>query len=112
LNYAWCFGTNELALSYLVQSLPMSTQPEFSVESIDGSRLGKLSVPVQKAADWINFLVSPKQGAQIISARQGDAWLTLYFQGDEGLYAYLDGRFNCQIGFIHPENVFIGQGLK
>ncbi|MBD2093600.1 hypothetical protein H6F90_00325 [Trichocoleus sp. FACHB-591] len=90
----------------------MSTQLEFSVESIDGSRLGKLSVPTQKVADWINFLVSPKQGAQIVSARQDEDYLTLYFQGDEGLYAYLDGRFNCRIGFIHPENIFIGQGLK
>jgi hypothetical protein len=90
----------------------MSTQLEFSVESIDGSRLGKLSVPVQKAADWINFLVSPKQGAQIISARQDDAWLTLYFQGDEGLYAYLDGRFNCILVAPHPEAIFMDTTAK
>lgn len=90
----------------------MNIQPEFNVESIDGSRLGKLSVPTQKVADWINFLVSPRQGAQIVSARQDENYLTLYFQSDEGLYAYLDGRFNCQVGFIHPESVFVGQGLK
>jgi hypothetical protein len=90
----------------------MSTQLEFSVESIDGSRLGKLSVPAQKIADWINFLVSPKQGAQIVSARQDDDCLTLYFQGDEGLYSYLDGRFNCIVVAPHPETIFMDTTAK
>lgn len=90
----------------------MSTQPEFSVESIDGSCLGKLTVPIGKVADWINFLVSPKQGAQIISAIQDDDCLTLYFQGDEGLYAYLDGRFNCIVVAPHPETIFVDTTAK
>ena len=85
----------------------MSTQPEFNVESIDGSRLGKLSIPIEKVVGWINFLVSPKQGAQIVSALQDESGLTLYFQGDESLYAYLDGQFNCILSIPHPETIFI-----
>lgn len=90
----------------------MNIQPEFNVESIDGSRLGKLSIPTQKVADWINFLVSPRQGAQIVSARQDEDDITLYFQGDEGLYAYLDGRFNCIVATPHPETIFMDTTAK
>lgn len=85
---------------------------EFQMKIIDGSRLGRLNIPLQKTADWINFLLQPTQEAIILSAQQGDGCLILYFQASERLYAYLEGRLNCQTRVIHPENTMIGSALK
>ncbi len=81
----------------------------FSIETVDGSRIGKLNVPHPKIADWINFLVSPRQEANIISATPYPDRIVLYFQGNENLYAYLDGHINAEVGKILPQNLFIGQ---
>ncbi|MBW4527719.1 MAG: hypothetical protein KME18_21455 [Phormidium tanganyikae FI6-MK23] len=90
----------------------MSAQVQFSMETIEGCALGKLNLPHHKVANWINFLVSPRQQAQIVSAIQLQDGLTLYFRGSDKLYAYLDGHFNCQVGVPHPETSFVGTALQ
>jgi hypothetical protein len=70
---------------------------KFSLEIVDGERLGKLSVPYIHVARWLNFLTSPHYGAQIIFAEQGREGLTIYFDACEGMYSYLTDR-------IHPES--------
>jgi hypothetical protein len=67
---------------------------QFSVETIDGYRLGKLAVPYSQIADWLNFLVAPQYRAEIISAEQCKDYVEIYFQSSEGLYLYLDMRLN------------------
>lgn len=71
-----------------------SPMPQFTVETIDGSRLGKLDVPLSQIADWLNFLVTPHYQAEIISAEQEKDWINIYFEAGEGLYTYLDRRLN------------------
>jgi hypothetical protein len=66
----------------------------FSKEVLHNTELGKLEIPNKKIAAWINFLTSPKQHAQIISAEQQRSGLILYFQAPGELYAYLDHRIN------------------
>jgi hypothetical protein len=66
----------------------------FCVETIDGDRFGKLSIPQTHIADWLNFLVSPQYQAEIISAEQDRESLSIYFKASEGLYLYLDMRLN------------------
>jgi hypothetical protein len=78
------------------------------MEMIEGCALGKLDLPHHKVADWINFLVSPRQQAQIVFATQLHNGLTLYFRGSNKLYAYLDRHFNGQVGIPHPETSFVG----
>ncbi|UBF28946.1 hypothetical protein K9N68_14540 [Kovacikia minuta CCNUW1] len=70
----------------------MPAQVQFCVVETDGSRLGKLSIPHRKSADWINFLVSPRQQVQIVFAEERRGGINLYFQADERLYAYLQTR--------------------
>ena len=71
-----------------------SPMPQFTVETIDGSRLGKLDVPISQIADWLNFLVSPHYQVEIISAEQEKDWINIYFAAAEGLYIYLDRHLN------------------
>jgi len=69
----------------------MATPIHFSVISTeDGARMGKLRVPYRKSADWINFLVSPRQQVQIVLAENHRSGLILYFQADDRLYGYLN----------------------
>ncbi|MBD2461579.1 hypothetical protein H6G89_11010 [Oscillatoria sp. FACHB-1407] len=68
---------------------------QFSVETIDGNRLGKLAVPYSQIADWLNFLVAPQYRAEIVSAEQQREGIEIYFEASEGLYLYLDMRLNC-----------------
>ncbi|MBW4468793.1 MAG: hypothetical protein KME45_00110 [Stenomitos rutilans HA7619-LM2] len=68
----------------------------FSLEIVDGERLGKLAVPYVQMARWLNFLTSPHYGAEIIFAEQGRDGVTIYFDACEGMYSYLSDR-------IHPE---------
>ncbi|MCL6435361.1 MAG: hypothetical protein K6T90_14335 [Leptolyngbyaceae cyanobacterium HOT.MB2.61] len=73
----------------------MPTQVQFCVvETEGGARVGKLNIPNRRLADWINFLVSPRQQVQIILAEERRGGLTLYFQADERLYHYLHNRLN------------------
>lgn len=65
---------------------------KFSLEIVDGERLGKLVVPYVQVARWLNFLTSPHYGAQIIFAEQGREGVTLYFDACEGMYSYLHDR--------------------
>ncbi len=75
----------------------MPAQVQFCVvEMEDGSRVGKLSMPNRKLADWINFLVSPRQKVQIVLAEERRGGLTLYFQADDRLYTYLENRLGGQ----------------
>ncbi|MBW4444282.1 MAG: hypothetical protein KME10_24255 [Plectolyngbya sp. WJT66-NPBG17] len=90
----------------------MIAQVQFSIKTMEGCRLGKLDIPHHKVAAWINFLVSPHQQACIVSATQSHDGLTLYFQGSDKLYAYLDGHFNCEVGISHPETSFVGTALQ
>lgn len=92
----------------------MKEQPpvQFQVEVVDESRLGRLDVPTPRIAEWLNFLVSPKQGVTIISAEQDEAYIRLYFLANERLYSYLDGQLNCEVRPIHPENVMVGKALQ
>lgn len=70
-----------------------SSTASFGVEIIDGYRFGHLQVPLTEVADWLNFLVTPHYRATIVSAEQQGNWLSLYFEANEGLYAYLE----CQL---------------
>lgn len=72
----------------------------FTVETVDGYRLGRLSVPLPHIADWLNFLATPHYRADIISAEQGRDRVTLYFEASEGLYAYLDARLNGALTLV------------
>ena len=67
---------------------------KFSLEIVDGERLGKLVVPYVQVARWLNFLTSPHYGAQIIFAEQGREGVTIYFDACEGMYSYLSDRLN------------------
>ena len=67
---------------------------KFSLEIVDGERLGKLAVPYVQVARWLNFLTSPHYGAQIIFAEQGRESVTIYFDACEGMYSYLSDRLN------------------
>ncbi|MGA7933042.1 MAG: hypothetical protein WCA35_05800 [Kovacikia sp.] len=72
----------------------MPAQVQFCVVETDGSRVGKLSIPNRKSADWINFLVSPRQQVRIVFAEERRGGINLYFQADERLYTYLQNRLN------------------
>ncbi|HEY9654823.1 MAG TPA: hypothetical protein V6C50_04975 [Crinalium sp.] len=67
---------------------------KFSLEMVDGERLGKLAVPYVQVAGWLNFLTSPHYGAQIIFAEQGREGVTIYFDACDGMYSYLNDRLN------------------
>jgi hypothetical protein len=67
----------------------MNAKIQFSIETRDGDRVGKLDMPHHKVADWLNFLIAPRQQAKIISAKQRRTGLTLYFQSNENLYSYI-----------------------
>ena len=71
-----------------------SPLPQFTVETIDGARLGKLDIPLPQISDWLNFLITPHYQAEIISAEQEQNLIKVYFEAGEGLYAYLDRRLN------------------
>lgn len=73
----------------------MTQQPYFSVETIDGHDLGRLTVPLTSIADWLNFLASPQYRTHLVSAEQSADHVDLYFQASDGVYLYLDVRLNC-----------------
>jgi len=82
-----------------------SAQAQFSVVSTDdGSRVGKLCVPHRKSAEWINFLVSPRQQVQIVFAETRRNNLILYFQAGDRLYNYLCDRLNTPTDTQSPES--------
>ncbi len=70
----------------------MSASVTFRVEVVDGLRLGCLQVPLAEVADWLNFLVTPHYRADMVSAEQRGDRLQIYFEANEGLYAYLEHR--------------------
>lgn len=76
---------------------------KFSLEIVDGERLGKLAVPYVQVARWLNFLTSPHYGAQIIFAEQGREGVTIYFDACEGMYSYLSDRLNPDRVARQPE---------
>ena len=71
----------------------------FSVELVDGCRLGRLGIPLPQIADWLNFLATPHYQTDIISAEQESERLSIYFEASEGLYSYLEVRLNQPIEF-------------
>lgn len=68
----------------------------FSIVMVEGMRLGKLDLPHHRVADWINFLIAPKQHAQIVSADQRRTGVTLYFRGDDRLYTHISQRLHLE----------------
>ncbi|MBD1824394.1 hypothetical protein H6F51_18140 [Cyanobacteria bacterium FACHB-DQ100] len=90
----------------------MFAEPEFVIEVCDGVRLGRLYLPFKDIAEWMNFLLEPQQQSQIVLVQQHSQGISLYFHGSERIYAYLDGRFNCQVGSLHPETIEVGQKLR
>lgn len=81
----------------------MQTALKFSLEIVDGERLGKLAVPYMQVARWLNFLTSPHYGAQIIFAEQGKEGVTIYFDACEGMYSYLSDRLHPDRATHQPE---------
>lgn len=77
---------------------------KFSLEIVDGERLGKLAVPYVQVARWLNFLTSPHYGAQIIFTEQGKDGVTIYFDACEGMYSYLDDRIHPDRAMRQPES--------
>lgn len=75
----------------------MQASTQFSVETIDGDRFGKLTIPQGQIADWLNFLVNPQYQADIVWAEQAQGSVNLYFESNEGLYLYLDMRLNTPV---------------
>lgn len=71
-----------------------ASNPTFLIETVDGYRFGKLSLPLGHIADWLNFLASPHYNAQIISAEQDSAHIDIFFEASEGLYAYIEEKLN------------------
>ena len=76
---------------------------KFSLEIVDGERLGKLAVPYIHVARWLNFLTSPHYGAQIIFAEQDREGVTIYFDACEGMYSYLRDRIHPDRATPHPQ---------
>ena len=72
----------------------------FSVEVVDGYRLGCLQVPLPQVADWLNFLVTPHYQADIISAEQRGDRLQIYFEANEGVYTYLETCLNRPVELV------------
>lgn len=85
----------------------MNAKIQFSVQTAHDRRIGKLDVPYQKLADWLNFLVSPRQQAKILSAEQTRHRLTLYFQASDSLYEYLDRRCNAAEEALRAEDSLV-----
>jgi hypothetical protein len=75
----------------------LSPTATFGVEIVDGYRLGRLLVPLSEVADWLNFLVTPHYRAEIVSAEQVSDRLCIYFEANEGLYSYLEGKLMRQL---------------
>lgn len=72
-------------------------KPQFVVETVDGARMGKLTIPMTQVADWLNFLVTPHYRAEIIAAEQTRQGIDIYFEAGEGLYTYLEGRLGALV---------------
>lgn len=73
----------------------------FCIETVDGDRMGRLSIPAAQVARWLNFLVNPQYGAEIVSAEQQHEALDIYFYANEGLYLYL----LMKLGGEHPNEL-------
>ncbi|MGF1537002.1 MAG: hypothetical protein ACFB4J_11050 [Elainellaceae cyanobacterium] len=71
--------------------------PYFSVETVDGDRLGRLSVPYAQIADWLNFLSAPHYSVDLVSAEQDGHGVDLYFDASEAIYLYLESRFGQRL---------------
>jgi len=68
----------------------MQPNPCFSVELVDGCRLGRLWIPFSQMADWLNFLIAPHYSIEILAVEQGSDHIHVSFQASEGVYLYLD----------------------
>lgn len=65
---------------------------KFSLELVDGDRLGKLTIPFTQLAEWLNLLTSPHYGVAIVHTEQGTIGVTIYFEASEVLYWYISDR--------------------
>lgn len=79
---------------------------KFSLEVVNGDRLGRLVVPFPQMARWLNFLTSPHYGAQIVYTEQGVENVTIYFDAYEEVYSYLGDRLNNESRLPQPEYAF------
>lgn len=64
----------------------MPFELKFSLEMIDGDRLGRLTVPFTQIANWLNVLTSPHYDIQIVHTEQEQEGVTIYFEACEAVY--------------------------
>lgn len=74
----------------------MQSDLRFSLEIVDGDRLGKLIIPFPEIAHWLNLLTSPHYEIQILHTEQCDAGVAIYFDACEAMYWYINDRVNAE----------------
>lgn len=72
----------------------MPSELRFSLEIVDGDRLGKLMIPFPEIANWLNLLTSPHYEIQILHTEQMEECLAIYFDACEAMYWYISDRVN------------------
>jgi len=80
----------------------MQSELKFSLETIDGDRLGKLVVPFGQVANWLNLLTSPHYDIQIVHTEQEWDGITIYFDACEAMYWYVSDRANGKVWEAKP----------
>jgi hypothetical protein len=79
-----------------LEDVAVPSQLRFSLEMIDGDRVGKLVIPLPEIANWLNLLTSPHYEIQILYSEQMDEGVTIYFDACEAMYWYISDR-------VHPD---------
>lgn len=74
----------------------MQSELRFSLEIVDGDRLGKLLVPFAQIANWLNLLTSPHYEIQIVHTEQVAHGVAIYFDACEAMYWYVSDRVNTE----------------
>lgn len=69
---------------------------KFSLEVVDGDRLGKLVIPFSQVAPWLNLLTSPHYDTQIVHTEQEQDGVTIYFDACDAMYWYIGDRANSE----------------
>jgi hypothetical protein len=83
----------------MLEVLIMHGRLKFSLEVVDGDRLGKLAIPFSQVANWLNLLTSPHYDIQIVHTEQAQDGVTIYFDACEVMYWYIGDRANCEHSF-------------
>jgi len=80
----------------------MQSELKFSLEIVDGDRLGKLVVPFAQIASWLNILTSPHYEIQVVHTEQSDNTVTIYFDACEAVYWYVSDRVHAESRYPMP----------